>query len=184
MLKNLKNSFDGKQIFCFEVMINELFAENFDKTQLFRKNMLYRPCLVKLVDPDDPTNWRYHLREQKLPFFITLAHEFLHALNQLEKIEQYWNLALAGEYYRTQDILTVLGSKTSMQDFLSQKLQLEDSMGILKNNYLTLWGNENNDDFLDEMTVILGSKRKIDLRRTVFIGETSFLQEFYDDGSI
>ncbi|MFQ6723443.1 MAG: hypothetical protein ACLRFH_03510 [Opitutales bacterium] len=40
-----------------------------------------------MVDSDDPKKWEYHLREQELPFFITLAHEFLHALNQLERVK-------------------------------------------------------------------------------------------------
>ena len=55
---------------------------------------MHRPCLIKLIDPDDSENWSYHLREQELPFFITLAHEFLHALNQLERIE--WIFASLG----------------------------------------------------------------------------------------
>ena len=65
----------------------DLGAEEDGLAKLLNENMLYRPCLIKLVDPDDPEIWKYHLREQELPFFITLAHEFLHALNQLECID-------------------------------------------------------------------------------------------------
>ena len=87
VLESLKNSFEGKQIFCFEILINKVFAEELEADRILSENMLYRPCLIKLVDSDDPEKWEYHLREQELPFFITLAHEFLHALNQLERIK-------------------------------------------------------------------------------------------------
>lgn len=192
VLKNTKKSPDGKQVFCFEIAINSVFAEfdgNYftdtdDLENLLKMNMLYRPCLIKLVDPDDPDNWHYHLREQKLPFFITLAHEFLHALNQLERIDQYWDLDLADEYDQNGDILTILKSKISMQDFLANKLNLKNGIGILDDKYLNFWGNEENDDFLDEMTVILGNERKIEDDDFVFIGETTFLMEFYKDNTI
>ena len=103
-LKNYEN-----RTFLFEIALNKVFAEDFKipfwqviKNNLHQKinlgfkkllneNMLYHPCLIKLVDPDDPENWEYHLREQELPFFITLAHEFLHDLNQLERIDWILN---------------------------------------------------------------------------------------------
>ena len=88
VLKNLKNSTENKEMFCFEVAINEVFAEELEADEIFSENMLYRPCLIRLIDSDDPEKWKYHLREQELPFFITLAHEFLHALNQLERIDK------------------------------------------------------------------------------------------------
>ena len=73
VLESLKNSFGGKQIFCFEILINKVFAEELEADQIFSENILYRPCLIKLVDSDDPKKWQYHLREQELPFFITLS---------------------------------------------------------------------------------------------------------------
>lgn len=52
---------------------------------------------------------------------------------------------------------------------------------IFAQKYKNLWGELK---FLDEMTVILGSKRKINCNKTVFIGETTFLQEYYNDNTI
>lgn len=49
---------------------------------------------------------------------------------------------------------------------------------------MDLWGNRNNDDFLDEMTVILQSKRKIAFGKNVYIVESTFLQEYYHDDTI
>ena len=181
----LKKYEESSQIFTFEIICNEIFTnKTFKKQELLNINMLYRPCLIKLAVSDNPSNWEYHLREQKLPFFITLAHEFLHALNQLERIEQYWNSNLVYEYNKTEDLLNTLDDTIFMQDFLANKLKLKNDIGILSNKYLTLWGNKDNDDFLDEMTVILGSKRQIALNKKVFIGETTFLREYYKDKSI
>lgn len=65
-----------KKVFYFKITFNKMFLENtFSEKDLIEKNVLCRPCLIKLNDC-------YYLKEQKLPFFITLAHEFLHALNQ------------------------------------------------------------------------------------------------------
>ena len=67
-------------IFYFKVICNKVFSERKLSEQEIRGiNMLFRPCLIKVDD-------KYLLREQELPFFITLAHELLHALNQLERI--------------------------------------------------------------------------------------------------
>ena len=223
-LKNLKNSFDGKQIFCFEVTLNEVFTEELETNKILQENILYRPCLIKLIDPDNPNNWHYHLREQELPFFITLAHEFLHALNQLEridwilmkfgvknidelllkfKIEDFFEkICLLNNLFDEQEkyefklyfeflkenykscILGFLDEIISMQKFLMQHLKLDDCCKVLALKYKALWQNKGNDDSLDEMTVILQSKRQISFNETFCIGETTFLQEFYDDDSI
>lgn len=71
-----------------------------------------------------------------------------------------------------------------MQDFLANKLNLKDGIGILDDKYLNFWGNEENDDFLDEMTVILGSEREIEDNIFNSIGETTFLREYYNDNTI
>ena len=71
-----------------------------------------------------------------------------------------------------------------MQDFLANKLKLKNNVGVLSDKYLSLWGDKEKDDSLDEMTVILGRKRQIDLNKKVYIGETRFLREYYKDKSI
>ena len=89
--------------------------------------------------------------------------------------------------FRTGEITllsTLLEAILSTQSFLVKKLKLKDGIGILENEYLDLWGNRDNDDFLDEMTVILQSNRKIALGKIVYIGESTFLQEYYQDNSI
>lgn len=187
----LKKYEDESQTFIFEIAINKVFAEDFkipfwqviknnlqQKTNLgFKKllneNMLYRPCLIKLVDSDDPDNWHYHLREQKLPFFVTLAHEFLHVLNQLECIE--WLIE------KNEDFSS---PKSKIQDFLFQKMNLRNNTDILKKQYKKLWENDDFDDSLDEMTVILGSKHEIEDNIFKSIGESTFLREYYNDDSI
>ncbi|MFQ6723176.1 MAG: hypothetical protein ACLRFH_02100, partial [Opitutales bacterium] len=143
-------------------------------------NMLYRPCLIKLIDPDNLSNWNYHLREQKLPFFITLAHEFLHALNQLERIDLYWFTYCTFEDFN-KNFLRTLDDMISMYDFLTNKLDLQKNSIIFQKTCKELWGNNH---FLDEMTVILSSERKISCEKTVFIGETTFLREYYQDDTI
>ncbi|MFQ6722868.1 MAG: hypothetical protein ACLRFH_00480 [Opitutales bacterium] len=233
----MKNSTENKEILCFEVVINKFFAEKLEADRILSENMLYRPCLIKLVDSDDPEKWEYHLREQELPFFITLAHEFLHVLNQLEKID--WILGSLGmrtmeELFMKLNLINVKEFNTNninfrllclfnkgrinkktlkdfgdqlkekfsnyikkeilfsilleailpTQTFLAKKLKLKDGIDILNDNYLDLWGNKDNDDFLDEMTVILQSKRRISLEEVVYVGETIFLQEYYHDDSI
>ena len=203
--------------------------------------MLYRPCLIKLIDPDDPENWSYHLREQELPFFITLAHEFLHALNQLERIDKIFRWLkvknvqelvdkleklkqedlifdvifrfnnpkkseisktfnqekqaknrfqndlkeLIGDYKEYNElILDLLNKIMPIQSFLAIKVNLLNNADILQEKYEELWKNIGVDDSLDEMTVILGSQRKIGSLPSPFIGETTFLQEYYHDDSI
>ena len=127
----LKKYEESSQIFTFEIICNEIFTnKTFKKQELLNINMLYRPCLIKLAVSDNPSNWEYHLREQKLPFFITLAHEFLHALNQLERIEQYWNSNLVYEYNKTEDLLNTLDDTIFMQDFLANKLKLKNEFVI------------------------------------------------------
>ena len=124
----LKRYDDASQAFVFEILCNKVFADKCytyllsgfstdlgseeDGLQKFlNENMLYRPCLIKLVDPDDPNKWEYHLREQELPFFITLAHEFLHALNQLECID--WLIEKNEDFSNP---------KRRIQEFLIKKL--------------------------------------------------------------
>ena len=51
-----KNVGVNKEILCFEVVINKIFAEKLDEDQILSENMLYRLCLIKLVDFDDPEN--------------------------------------------------------------------------------------------------------------------------------
>ena len=68
-----------------------------------------------------------------------------------------------------------------MEDFLAKKLGIQKNSIIFNQEYKELWGNNH---FLDEMTVILGSERKIGELEFVFIGETTFLQEFYDNNTI
>ncbi|MFQ6723225.1 MAG: hypothetical protein ACLRFH_02365, partial [Opitutales bacterium] len=249
-LKNYEN-----QIFLFEIALNKVFAEDFkipfwqviknnlhQKTnlglkKLLNENMLYRPCLIKLVDPNDSSHWEYHLREQELPFFITLAHEFLHALNQLERItwilgsldietmEEFfaelnlinsnvcnennlvcnilclfnkeklnkYNLLdfckqLKMQYHRyrqEENSLEVLFEAIlPIQKFLAKKLKLQNNKGILETRHKDLWQNKDNNDSLDEMTIILESERKIGEVEFVFIGETTFLREYYHDNAI
>ncbi|MFQ6723137.1 MAG: hypothetical protein ACLRFH_01900 [Opitutales bacterium] len=189
-LKNYKN-----QTFLFEIALNKAFAEDFkipfwqviknnlhQKTnlglkKLLNENMLYRPCLIKLVDLNDPSHWEYHLREQELPFFITLAHEFLHALNQLERIDICWfTFEGTGE-----NLLSTLDNIVSTCDFLTSKLNLSKDNIIFQKTCKELWGNNH---FLDEMTVILGSGRRIGEAEFVFIGETTFLREYFQDNTI
>ena len=64
----------------------------------------------------------------------------------------------------------------SMYDFLTNKLDLQKNSIIFQKTCKELWGNNH---FLDEMTVILSSERKISCEKTVFIGETTFLREYY-----
>ncbi|MFQ6723445.1 MAG: hypothetical protein ACLRFH_03520, partial [Opitutales bacterium] len=68
--------------------------------------------------------------------------------------------------------------------FLMQKLGLQKSEEILQSKYKVFWQNGKNDDSLDEMTVILGSERRIGEVEFVFIGETTFLREYYHDNTI
>ena len=80
----LKKYDSDEKVFYFNVSCNKYFFEenlSDSEEEILKKDMIYRPCLIKL-------NGFYHLSEQKLPFFITLAHEFLHALNQLERIQK------------------------------------------------------------------------------------------------
>ena len=97
----------------------------------------------------------------------------MHALNQLECID--WLIEKNEDFSNP---------KRRIQEFLIKKLNLKTNAYILQEKYKKFWENEGFDDSLDEMTVILGSKRRIDLTKTVFIGETTFLREYYDDDSI
>ena len=172
-----------------------------------------------------------------MPFFITLAHEFLHALNQLERIawilgtlgietmEEFFaelNLINSNVCYENNLVYSILclfkkeklnkynlldfckqlkmkyreyrkgeSSHTALfeailpvQKFLAKKLKLQNDKGFLEEKYKDFWQNGKNDDSLDEMTVILGSKRLISLSKNVFIGETTFLRDYYQDSSI
>ena len=178
----LKKYEDATQIFTFEIVCNPYFANKiFKSEELININMLYRPCLIKLIDPDDPENWSYHLREQELPFFITLAHEFLHALNQLERIDLCWFSSC--HYFENSNvtILDNLNAIMPMENFLAEKLGIQDDDVIFNQACKKLWGS---DHFLDEMTVILSSERKIGESEFVFIGETTFLREYYKDNTI
>ncbi len=156
------------------------FESVFLDKEILEKNMLYRPCLIKL-------NGKYHLREQELPFFITLAHEFLHALNQMERI-QYIATQMAPEYFEkistSNDIQNAIDNILPMQTLLRQKLNTSPSNLCFKEKYKELWQNNGNDDSLDEMTVILGSNGQISDKESVFIGETTILQEFYNNPTI
>ena len=162
-----------KKTIYFKINCHQsFFAQEF--SEIFEVNMLCRPCLIKL-------NGKYHLREQPLPFFITLAHEFLHALNQLERIDKVFsesNFTLDPEFSDKID------SMLPMQEFLCDKLKILPTDSCLQKEYKELWQNYASDDSLDEMTVILGSNRKISESEEVFIGETTFLQESCQDESI
>lgn len=71
----LLKEYDSKcKKIIFQINCSDVFSQKFASTEeLIGTNMLCRPCLVELSED-------YYLREQTLPFFITLAHEFLHAL--------------------------------------------------------------------------------------------------------
>ena len=68
-----------------------------------------------------------------------------------------------------------------MKNFLIEKLGLQKDNIIFTIECKNLWGANK---FLDEMTVILGSERRIAFRKIAYISETLFLQEFYNDPSI
>ena len=139
--------------------------------------MLYRPCLIKL-------NAQYHLREQQLPFFITLAHELLHVLNQLERLQEIVTnhheefvgkiIQSPTSNYLADSIDTIL----TIQAFLKEKLGIKDDDLCLEEHYKALWQNGEIDDSLDEMSVILGCNRKISPTEEAFIGETTFYEIF------
>ena len=172
---------DKKKIFYFKIRCNKMFSERvFLREEILEVNMLCRPCLIKL-------NGKYHLREQKLPFFITLAHEFLHALNQLECIQKISLENVKLDIFVTKNSIEFyknLDSIKPIQTFLCEKLEIEKNSTILKEECTKLWQNDDVDDSLDEMSVILGSNRKIGDNISTFIGETTFLQEYFGDNSI
>ena len=80
--------------------------------------------------------------------------------------------------------LDLLNKIMPIQSFLAIKVNLLNNADILQEKYEELWKNIGVDDSLDEMTVILGSQRKIGSLLSPFIGETTFLQEYYHDDSI
>lgn len=170
----LKNYDATQKIFHFIITCNKSILKS--NLNISNENMIYRPCLIKL-------NEEYHLREQELPFFITLAHEFLHALNQLERIQYAIEQLFKSKDELKDDILTDIEERLPIQAFLKQKLNISQDNFCLKEEYIKLWQNYNLDDSLDEMTVILKSDRKTKNKITS-IGETTFLQEFYNDPTI
>lgn len=170
--------------FCFKIRCNKIFSEKvFLDQEILTINMLHRPCLIKF-------NGKYHLREQKLPFFITLAHEFLHVLNQLERVQYIMDLK------NKECVKKIILAKTNeelndaidrilkMQEFLIEKLNISKQSLCLKSKYAELWQNEQMEDSLEEMSVILGSFRNVDEKKNCFIGETTFLREYYEDPKI
>ena len=68
-----------------------------------------------------------------------------------------------------------------MENFLVKKLGIQKNSIIFNQACKKLWGS---DHFLDEMTVILSSERKIGESEFAFIGETTFLREYYKDNTI
>ncbi len=182
----LKNYDSDKKVFYFNVSCNKyFFEENLpdSEEEILKKDMIYRPCLIKLND-------FYHLREQELPFFITLAHEFLHVLNQLERIqkiktekkEEYEGLIKLS--LADNKLYNALDSILTIQNFLRNKLNLSETDLCLKEEYKKLWQNGTNDDSLDEMIVILGGFREISDKTSVLIGETTFLREYFKNDKI
>ncbi len=98
----------------------------------------------------------------------------MHALNQLEFFETIKS---------NLDFIDLLHQENSLQIFLMNKIDITSENLILNSKY-NLWGNPGKNDSLDEMTVILNSKRKINQINTAFIGETTFLQEYYENSEI
>ncbi|MFQ6723528.1 MAG: hypothetical protein ACLRFH_03955 [Opitutales bacterium] len=181
----LKKYDSDEKVFYFNVSCNKYFFEenlSDSEEEILKKDMIYRPCLIKL-------NGFYHLSEQELLFFITLAHEFLHVLNQLERIQK-----IKTEKQKEYDELTksslaenqlydTLNQKLTIQNFLKNKLNLSETDLCLKEEYKKLWQNGTNDDSLDEMTVILSSNRQTE-KGIVNIGETTFLREYFKNDKI
>lgn len=158
--------------FVFHINCNRIFKERiFSKEEILQQCKLCRPCLIKL-------GGKYHLREQILPFFITLAHEFLHGLNRLEKIE-----SICMDDRMLESFLDPLTQENLLQEFLRQKIRV-DGTDLIFGAQRKLWENSGRNDSLDEMTAILESKRKISDKEEVSVGETTFLREHYKDPSI
>ena len=112
----------SQKMFYFKITCNEMFSKQaYSAQEILGKNVLCRPCLIRF-------NGRYHLRKQELPFFITLAHELLHALNQLERIFEIittknGQITLPKTFM---ELNQALDSMLSIQEFLMEKLGIKE----------------------------------------------------------
>lgn len=161
---SLKSYDINTQNLVFEVDIPEAFCEENSSTKTI---VAQRPCLIKLND-------KYEISSNGIPAFIALAHEFLHALNNLERI-QYTEKDINTLY--TNENFDELDKTISMQQFLITLLKIPPESLLLQEAYKDNWQNGAFDDSLDEMTVILGRNFKTGENVRTYIGESKFLEE-------
>lgn len=136
-----------------------------------RIETLDRPILVK------EGNF-YRLSCIKIPGFIILAHELLHALNHSELL-LYGDTETITKYLDALKNSKISNRSDAIQYFLKEKLALLNNTIFLDTKYCKLWQNYENKDSLDEMTTILCSFHYIGKGKCARIGETLFLREYY-----
>ena len=112
---------------------------------------------------------RYRFSLLQVPNYIALAHELCHILNVLE-------------YCLIKDDRSFLNNSESknLQELICNYLNEGENLNSLLNaQQKNIWGNECS--YRDEISVILGKKRKVSDENEVFLGETIFMREHYSN---
>lgn len=111
----------------------------------------------------------------EIPGYICFSHELSHVLNILEYLNDC--IFKNKEIHFSNDQKNGETHLNGVNSYLQTKLKFNWNL-LKRQNQKQSWGTIN---ALDELSVIVGSKREISENSFVYLGETDFIREFYTD---